>query len=113
MNLKYKWIQLKNWWFSDAKERAEMELDKELKDFYFAYDYDNEKDRIAVSNFLFFFRERNKERCNNRLVHDFPDFPCELCSPETYKEVEKARKWRKEQRELVGEMFEDRQNFDI
>ncbi len=107
--MKHKWIQLKNWWFSGAKKQFE----KELMDFYGTYEHDNEKDRVVVSNFLFFFRRRNDEKCNNHLIHDFPDFPCELCSPETYKEVEKARKWRKEQRELIGDMFEDKKNFDI
>lgn len=92
------------------KTTAKKEFEKELEQFYLAYEHDNEKDKVIVSNFLFFFMGRNDQKCTIRYPHDLPDMPCMKCSPKEWNALQKQRR---KQRELVGNIFEDKKNFNI
>lgn len=69
---KYKWVQLKNWWF--------------------------------------FTKRIGQKQCKIRYPHEFPGMPCMRCSPKEWNALQKQRR---KQRELVGDLFEDKKNFDV
>ena len=65
---------------------------------------------IQLKNWWFFFKRMGQKQCRIKYVHDLPGMPCMRCSPREWNTLQKQRR---KQRELIGDMFEDKKNFDI